>query len=305
MAVVAYYGEFLRFQDCENWIATSIDRAGHACFRMQRRPVFHVEKFIEALEMCGADILLLSKTPDISEEHLRFIKSRFKGKIVFWTFDWMLHPNNAGWYMPLAKLADVCFQTDGWGDAEYYRCFGINRVELHQGAMVDDWHKPVEDAVPEEIAKWAGDVVFVGTTYTDQRLKLTQELSRYQGFKKWGKPEPECWGRPFAIAMQHSKVVVGDNFTNAVGGYWSDRVYLALACGACFLGSRVAGMDREFTDGAHLGTWGTMDELHFKIEDLLAQPALRAVRSGIGRTEVLRAHSYKHRIAKMMEVLRG
>lgn len=299
-AVFAYWAEFFRFQDCENWIASSLECAGHPCFRMQRNAgPFDPDRMMRGLEKASPDILLLSKTPEIDADQFAYIRRNFRGKIVFWTFDWMMHPTTAAWYLPLARQAAVCFQTDGYGEAAQYRDLGINRIELHQGAMTTSWHRPVTDVTAIERERYSCDVTFAGSEYTPARRELVRELSRYN-FKKWGAPEREIWGRPFSIAMGRSKIVVGDNYTNLCPGYFSDRVYLALACGAVFLGSRVEGMEREFQPGKHLMTWGSLDELHSQIEFLLNSPLTRKSIARAGRREVLRRHSYKHRIAAMI-----
>lgn len=298
--IFAYWAEFFRFSDCENWIAAALDCAGHPCFRMQRSPGnFDPDRLMRGLEKAHPDVLMLSKTPEIDADQFAYIRRNFAGRIVFWTFDWMQHPATAAWYVPLARQAAVCFQTDGWGDAEKYRDLGINRIELHQGACTTSWHAPVKDPTPIELERYSADVTFVGSEYTPARKELVRELSRYN-FKKWGAPEREIWGRPFSIAMQHSKIVVGANYTDKISGYWSDRVYLALACGAVFLASRVEGLDREFVHGEHLSTWGSIAELHAQINFLLDSPGTRARMAKAGRKEVLARHSYKHRIAALI-----
>jgi hypothetical protein len=206
--------------------------------------------------------------------------------------------------LPLAKIAHVCFQTDGWGDAGFYQDEGVRRIELHQG-FCPDWHVEPLNVTDEEIAAYAGDVVFVGSTYTARRRALVAELKRYPGFRKFGSPEGDLWGRPFAIAMRHSKIVVGDNYTNDVGGYWSDRVYLALACGAFFVTADVPGLQAEFVHGLDLMVWKDFHQLHRIIRSYLepGTDKYRRAIAGRGQAGTLRSHSYNHRVADFVREL--
>ncbi len=294
-----YYAEFSRISDCEGWIATTLERQGHYVLRMPRQVVFSPVRLSYALAQVEADVLLLSKTPEITAEQLRYVKDATGVKVVFWTFDWMQHPETWAWYAPLARIADVCFQTDGYGGTGYE---GINRVELHQGAF-PDLHHPVVPTV-EEREKFTADVAFCGSVYSPRRRELIKELSRYD-FKLWGNATEELWGRPFAAMVACSRIVVCDNWTNDVPGYWSDRVYLTMACGGFVAAAFVPGMERVFDSGEDLIWWHDFRNMHAAIEHFLAAEGHRQDIARHGSEFVQRFHIYERRAEKMIKVLEG
>lgn len=302
MATFLYYGQFEHFSYCENWIASALDRNGHHCIRLQRTKWFDEHRLIAVARQVKADILLLSKTPEITPEQLRDIRKEGL-TIVFWTFDWMKHPDNWSWYGPLAKEADVCFQTDG-KDSLSYAEQGINRYELHQGC-VPDLHDLPSFASPLDVKlslTHASDVTFIGSTYTPRRQELLNVLRPFD-FKKWGEPGVQLWGKQFARACYLSKIVVGDNFVNDVAGYWSDRVYLTLACGGFFLTAYVEGLEQEFENHRHLVWWKSFEELEYLINYYLPRETERRAISREGYRLVHLEHTYDRRIQQVTKVL--
>lgn len=305
--IFLYYGQFEHYSYCENWIADALDRNGHHCLRIRRTPWFDEQRLIKIAQDNHATHLLLSKCPEIKADQLETIKKTGL-KIVFWTFDWMRHPEAWAWYRPLAKVADVCFQTDGYGDNENYQKAGIRRVELHQG-FVEGLHDlpnclPTSKVfAPEGSNGFGHDVVFVGSNYTERRHELIDVLRQFSGFQKFGEPEPQLWGEEFAAEIYFSKIVIGDNFVNDVPGYWSDRVYLTLACGGFFMPAYVPGMEKEFTNHKHLVWWESFDELKALIHFYLPnEPGRKQIALG-GYQLVHGRDSYDQRVRQMIEVL--
>lgn len=299
MATFLYYGEFAHWGYCENWIASALDRNGHHCLRVQRNKWFDESRLISIAAQHQCDYLLISKAPEIHPEQLETIRRQTGMKIIWWTFDWMRHPNNINWYLPLAKVSDICFQTDGKDDA-FYSDNGIKRVELHQGAdpLLHDY--PIN---PSSHLDLASDVIFIGSSYTERRRDLLMCLDRFKGFRKWGVPERQVWGNEFASACYLSRIVVGDNFVNDVPGYWSDRVYLTLACGGFFLTAYVEGMEDVFENHRHLVWWKTFDELQGFITHYMAHESQRRAIALEGYNLVHEKHTYDHRIIQMTKEL--
>lgn len=309
MSIFLYYGEFQHFSYCENWIAAALDRNGHHCIRLQRTKWFDEQRLIAVARQTKAQILLLSKTPEITADQLIWIKEQGL-RVIFWTFDWMRHPETWKWYEPLAKVADLCFQTDGYGD-HTYAAEGIRRVELHQGCVPGLHDLPnFESAMSVSYVAetLSANVSFIGSNYTARRHELLKHLSEHpreeRTVKTWGEPGPQLWGSDFAKACYLSDIVVGDNFVNDVPGYWSDRVYLTLACGGFFLTAYVEGLEKEFDNHRHLVWWKSFDELHELIQYYRDRPAERKAIALEGYRLVHREHTYDHRIQKMAAELR-
>lgn len=299
MSTILYYGEFQHFGYCENWIAAALDRNGFHCIRLRRsHSWFDEQRLLQIARQNDATILLLSKTPDITPEQLRYIKSHGI-RVVFWTFDWMRHPATWEWYGPLAKEADVCFQTDGWGENEFYRSEGIKRVEVHQGCEPGLHELPRFQTIAR--SSLSSDVMFIGSTYTDRRKQLIDVLNKQPHFMKWGEPSPTLWGSDFATAAYCSKILIGDNFVNDIAGYWSDRVYLTLACGGFFLTAYVEGIEQEFENHKHLVTWSSFEELNDLIKYYLPREHERRAIALNGYRRVHERHTYNHRIAELVK----
>jgi Glycosyl transferases group 1 len=303
-----YYGDFQHFGYCENWIAEALDRNGHHCLRVQRRRQFAEEPICTIADKFNATHLLLSKAPEVTAENLRNIRSHSGMKVVLWSFDHMAEPENWKWFGPQAVEADITFMTDGTDADLFYGRSGMRRVELHQGCPPEfdrpdgqDWSD--RRSLAHGLTTYATDVLFIGSMYTHRRKRLAEELMRYPNFRKWGEPGSVIWGREFAAACYLSKIVVGDNFVNDVPGYWSDRVYLTLACGGFFLTAYVPGLENEFENGRHLVWWNDWEDLHKQIEYYLPREAERRAIALEGHRLVHREHTYDRRIQRMTEEL--
>jgi Glycosyl transferases group 1 len=299
--IFLYYGQFEHYGYCENWIADALDRNGHHCLRIRRTTWFDESRLLKIASDNHATHLLLSKCPEIKPEQLQIIKDAGL-KIVFWTFDWMREPEAWQWYRPLAKIADICFQTDGYGDNENYVKAGIHRVELHQGFV------PVLHDIPKSGVSTRhldSDVVFIGSEYTQRRHDLVETLRSIDGedFQKWGEPHDQIWGADFADAVYFSKIAVGDNFVNDVPGYWSDRVYLTLACGGFFLTAYVPGLEKEFRCHQNLVWYHDFDELQDLIRFYSPRESLRRRIALNGYRKVHSRDSYDDRIRQFTREL--
>ncbi len=300
--IILYYGQFEHYGYCENWIADALDRAGHYCLRIRRTPWFDESRMLTIARQNGATHVLLSKCPEIEVGQLEALKQAGL-KIVFWTFDWMRHPEAWSWYGPLAKIADLCFQTDGCDLDGFYKAEGIRRVELHQ-ACVPGLHDLPSTANIEDYERGAA-LTFIGSEYTERRHELVRRLGLISvglgAFKKWGEPQPVIWGRDFAAAVYYSKMVVGDNFVNDVPGYWSDRVYLTLACGGFFATAYVPGLEEKFTNHEHLVWWRSFEELETLVEYYMPREAKRKAIALTGYRQVQQFDTYSERMKTFNE----
>lgn len=294
---IFYYGLFEGPGYCENWIADALNRNGHYCHRIEKNEVSPA-KLLDMAEKENVEAVLFSKIPEISEAQFKIFRDRYKGKIIFWTFDYMRDPSNA-WYWKMAPLADICFQTDGIDHDGWYEDNKVNRVELHQAAAPQ--HDLPRDLTEEDLTGWEHDVVFMGSLYHERRHRLhkhLKSLSKSLGFKytHFGHPEKELWGADFAKACYLSKIVIGDNYINEIPGYWSDRAYLTLGCGAFFLTSHVPFIERSFAIGRHLVTYKTMDDLGVHLDYYLPREAERKLIALEGHRHVRKHHTYDNRI---------
>lgn len=96
-----------------------------------------------------------------------------------------------------------------------------------------------------------------------------------------------------------AKLVLNDHWPDMrAHGFLSNRLYDALACGACVVSDHVDGIAEEFDDA--VVTYRDADDLRRTIERLLADPAERTERGERGRKAVLARHTFAHRVDELL-----
>ena len=308
---LVYYGLFDKQSDCENWICNALHRAGVLVYRWQKEMgSLHTYwlQFVQYVQDNQIDVVLITKAYEVTPTELQILKQRTGCKLIFWTFDWMENQNVKDLYFPQAQLADVCFQTDGIDLSYTYTANRIHRVELHQAIDKDTHFQHTEPLTDEEHAKYACDVAFFGSLYTDKRKIMNQLLTTKYGkdYKVWGAKgfEKGLWNEEFRKAVSVSKIIIGDNFVCDVPGYWSDRVYLTLGCGGFFLTSNVPLLEKKFEIGTHLDVWNNFAELLQKIDYYLANKEKREAIRKEGIKFVQKHHTYDIRIQELLSKLK-
>lgn len=290
---IAYYGMFEGPGYCENWIADALNKNGHYCYRVEKTLIPWLE-FKEWITCKRPEAVLFSKIPEVSSEQFAHFRKGYKGKIIFWTFDYMLDPSNQ-WYWGLAPHADICFQTDGKDYTNWYKERKINRVELHQAAAPQ--HDLPRNITQKDFDDWNFDVVFIGSLYTERRQELNRILSSLGvHYRHFGYPDYEVWGSDFAKACYFSKIVIGDNYTNEVPGYWSDRSYLTLGCGGFLITSYVPYLEKVFCDEKHLTWYKNLGDLKPLIQYYLQKENERKAIASEGYKYVRENHTYDQRM---------
>ena len=94
-------------------------------------------------------------------------------------------------------------------------------------------------------------------------------------------------------------IVLNDHWPDMrAAGFLSNRLYDALASGACVVSDRVAGIEEEF-DGT-VATYSDAGELRLLIHDLIGDPGRRRALAERGRAAVLDRHTFEHRTAVIL-----
>ncbi len=198
-------------------------------------------------------------------------------------------------YFPSLKNFDLVLSTDGSRNRAY-KDAGIKRCYFKQ-AFNPEWYFPAPRRKYQE-----SEVAFIGGAYSPKRRQMIVELGRRYRFKHYGK-DNSCRGQDHARAIARTKIMVCDNAVNDLEGYWSNRVYLHLACRGFVLHPRVPGMSEVFTDGEHLIYYDGYEDLFTKIEQYLPLEDERWRIARAGCQSVRKHHTWDARMEEFWQIL--
>jgi hypothetical protein len=165
--------------------------------------------------------------------------------------------------------------------------------------------------VPHD-ARYAAEAAFIGSAYDPERGAFLRRVAERAGVPVhvwgpgWGRGRDAALvrtgrtveGRAFAAACSSASVVLGVNPSRAAGAttYASDRVWMAILAGACYLGQRTPGLDRMLLDGVHCAWYAGADDCAHRLRDLLQHPDARARLRSAGESFVRQHHTYDARL---------
>ena len=209
-------------------------------------------------------------------------------------------------------------------------CQGTEAIELldREGIEGAKWlpmacdpieHRPVEISA-EEKERYGDDVVFVGSYYPN-RAELFENLADFD-FGIWGPgwekleaksklrrrikgshTPPSEWLKIYSA----SKIVLVTHYQDPEKRFpvyqASPRVFETMACGAFAVSDNQRDVFSLFKDGEHLICFDNHGELIEKIKYYLDHSEERERIALQGREEVLKNHTYEHRIEKLLSVV--
>jgi hypothetical protein len=187
----------------------------------------------------------------------------------------------------LAQQYDTVFvaQRD---DAKAFAAEGLNAHWLPLAAD-PEIHAPAE--VPVEF-----DVGFVGYIEAERykdRFQLLRGMS--QEFKVH---VVKAYGRGMAEAYCRCKL----GFNKSLKGDVNMRVFEVMCMGVPLLTDRIGnGLTHMFEEDTHFVGYDGKQELHERVLELLADPPKCSRIGNAGRAEILRAHTYDHRAATILD----
>jgi spore maturation protein CgeB len=161
-------------------------------------------------------------------------------------------------------------------------------------------------------------VVFIGSHYPERQILL--RFLRGLNVGVWGPGweralddphvapmirggalRPSAWRRLYARCRVAVNIHYGSfGPLDASGDLANTRVFEILACGAYQVVDRPGDVLRLFSDGEHLRTYGSGEELRARVEEALRDDDLRERIAGRGRAEVLARHTYAHRATRLL-----
>jgi len=278
---------FLTFIGCfSSWhteveICDYLELAGHKVDRFHFSSL-DLEKF---KDRAGRYDMVITSLPQVFPPDFWREVSKSGPSLIAWYFDWIknYHGRDKDYLLRLKEF-DLILSTDGFENNVYQ---GLNRQWLPH-ACDPKVYFPVE-------GKQFYDAGFIGHVYSPYRKKLIEGLIKKYNFASMGLND-NCWGPVYALSCSQVKIMVGDNMRNDIPGYWSDRLYLSLACGAFLLYPRVGGIERYFTDGEHLVLYDSVDDLYKKIDYWLPREDERRRIALDGSAHARLNHSWQIRV---------
>ncbi|MDB5336757.1 MAG: wbbL 5, partial [Planctomycetaceae bacterium] len=147
-----------------------------------------------------------------------------------------------------------------------------------------------------EVAKTI-DVAFVGNIVSGPRLDLLQLIQERFPNNWIGR----CYFDEMAKVYSAARIV----FNRSIADDVNMRVFEALASGSLLLTNEIAnnGQDELFQDGVHLVTYGSGERLLEKLSLFLTREDERERIAAAGQGEVLRRHTYLHRMQTILNTV--
>ena len=196
---------------------------------------------------------------------------------------------------------------------------GIKGAHWLPMACDPDLHRSVELST-ETKKQYGNDLVFVGSYYPN-RAELFQKLTDFdlgiwgpgweklksdsplRRFLKKEQVKPETWLKIYSAG----KIVLATHYQDPENRFpvyqASPRIFEALACGAFVITDNQRDVILLFKGGEHLVYYDNPDDLIEKIKYYLNHPSERERIALQGREEVLKNHTYEHRIEKLLSVV--
>jgi O-antigen biosynthesis protein len=141
----------------------------------------------------------------------------------------------------------------------------------------------------------AFDISFVGHLFPGPRSELVELIRSHFPNTFVG----QKFFDDMARAYSESRLVFNRSLRNDI----NMRVFEALACGSLLITNDLTdnGQDELFQDGIHLATYSDEDDLLDKIRYYLRNEDIRERIAGVGRSEALSKHTYRHRMRSILE----
>lgn len=145
------------------------------------------------------------------------------------------------------------------------------------------------------------DVCFVGKLgypNTERRATLEHVLTRFKANDYGRYYTPREMGKVYS----RSKIV----FNKSINGDLNMRFFEGLAAGALLVTDRIAnGLDRLGQDGMHFVTYTSAEDAVDKIRYYLSHDAEREAIAAEGQRHVFAHHTYGHRLATILDVVKN
>ena len=209
---------------------------------------------------------------------------------MLWTLDWL--PGMAGReaVIKAASRASLFVTSDQypWGRE------GIAHHKYLPGAC--------EGETPEFQPTPKRPCAFLGSIYSKRRERIA-DIVRRRGGEILGEPGSWIYGNALAKYVQETKVVVGDNWTNDVQGYWSTRNFVIPGAGGFLLASRVPGLEAILSPEKHIGVYSGLENLDRELDRWIRDNDRREEVRREGFLHVRTMHTWKARAPELLRLM--
>ena len=264
-----------------------------------RLAAWRAEQFEPEMVLCTRHAIAMGET------RLRSLLERRQS--AFWYFDALSPLPQA--IRQLALFTQTTFATYGF-QVDAFRALGAEARFLPQGA-----DPAIDHPAGPPPVEWECDVSFIGSGQYPRRLAVLRAIaSRYRLQVRGSNWEAAIGELPivsgpvhagrFRSSVHGARVSLGINALDAQNGErsggTSNRLWRILACGGCYLGEHVTGVEQFATPGEHALWYRSVDEAVALIGRVAADPALRSRLAEAGQRHVLARHTYAHRIPLLL-----
>jgi len=202
-----------------------------------------------------------------------------------------------------------------------FRDAGIPHSTFLMSGFSPRYHRPHQSVHLAPSARFVRDLTFIGGPgYTLERVRFLDAVSQQHPLEIFGLKDSwmpylgrfpslrlvgEARPKTYARACAQSKIVLGLNQSHEHTLYFSNRIFLTLACRGFHLTHYVPGMEEVFQDGVHLAWFKDLDECLDKIDYYLARDGVRDRIAKSGYERVTSEHAYANRVADILAILRN
>jgi len=272
------------------------------------------QKLVETARQFEPDFIHLGKCESVRGWAITQIKQSLPGvKVIHFYGD--LRMDVVPWVVDIGRACDrTVMQIDGGSLVRQYEAAGCKNIGYWPAGTDPDIYGP------RKVRQKDMPIVFMGTLgnpktfewYGGRRELVEAIANNGNDVHVFG----GGWDKVKHAKVYHHKYVGSDGFSQAcsrsqialgysakdIPGYTSwPRVLNSMICETMYLTRYFTGLERIFKDGLHLDWFESIPEAVEKVEFWLSRPGWRNKVAREGRQEVLRAHLWDHRIAKMLE----
>ncbi len=277
-----------------------------------------VKRAFEILDEFKPDFILHTKDelpPNVFQELRQFVK------IVQWYPD----PVIPEWLPPYVNAADV-FITMSEGLVDEFRRFNPDVFFLTQAFAPSFFH--IKNITAEDIKNYSADVTFVGNLgskpqYLPRRRFLQSVIKNGFHLKWWGPRIPRklstiplimrklgrsyggkfVWGEEHAKISRLSKIYLGFDAMPHIRKSMSERMYIAVGCGAFYMCQHVDGIEEILEPEKEIVTFQSEHEMIDLIRYYLKNDTVRTRIAAAGKNRVLKEHTYEVRMRQLIRII--